>query len=136
MALTFNHNGKLFVSGSNVGVGIDNPGAKLEVSGSDALINGVDVGRGGGNQAFNTRLGDGALAANTTGTNNTAIGHTALFSNTVGTSNIAVGRLALACNVSGVSNTAMGHYALLNNLASNNAAFGRSALISGLLETV
>lgn len=44
----------------NVGIGTATPGAKLDVSG-DILVNGVTVGRGGGNIGINTANGAGAL---------------------------------------------------------------------------
>ena len=45
---------------------------------SDALINGLTVGRGAGAVSSNTAVGSSALAANTTGANNTAIGLSSL----------------------------------------------------------
>ena len=44
----------VFESGGRVGVGTNTPQAKFEVSGSDALINNVTVGKGGGNIGSNT----------------------------------------------------------------------------------
>lgn len=44
-----------FTGAGNVGIGTTSPTKKLEVSG-DALINGVTIGRGGGNIATNTAL--------------------------------------------------------------------------------
>jgi hypothetical protein len=58
--------GSVFDNGTNVGIGTSTPGAKLDVSG-DAAINGVTVGRGGGNVATNTVSGLGNLQFNTTG---------------------------------------------------------------------
>jgi hypothetical protein len=108
--------GSLTVSGSVI------------VSGSDATINGVRVGRGGGNQPSNTAVGDTALNNNTTGTANTAVGYLALgSSNTTGTSNSAFGYLALRFSTGG-SNSAFGTTALYGMTAgSNNSAFGRDA---------
>jgi hypothetical protein len=108
--------GSLTVSGSII------------ASGSDATINGVRVGRGGGNQLSNTAVGNTALSNNTTGTANTAVGYLALGSNnTTGTSNSAFGYLALRFSTGG-SNSAFGTTALYGITAgSNNSAFGRDA---------
>jgi hypothetical protein len=108
--------GSLTVSGSII------------ASGSDATINGVRVGRGGGNQLSNTAVGDTALSNNTTGTANTAVGYLALgSSNTTGTSNSAFGYLALRFSAGG-SNSAFGTTALYGMTAgSSNSAFGRDA---------
>ena len=57
----------------NVGIGTATPSKKLEVAGSDALINGVTIGLGGGNVATNTVVGNLALQANTSGNRNIAI---------------------------------------------------------------
>ena len=60
----------------NVGIGTSSPGAKLDVNG-DALINGLTVGRGGGNISTNTVIGNGALASTSSGGYNIAIGYIA-----------------------------------------------------------
>ena len=65
-------------SAGNVGIGTTSPGAKLDVNG-DALINGLTVGRGPGNSAFNTALGVAALNSNTSGEYNIAIGRSANY---------------------------------------------------------
>jgi len=113
---------------------------------SDLNVNGLGVGRGGGNIAGNTAIGLLALNANTTGTSNTAFGLNALISNTTGNfntangvsalqnnttgySNTANGVSALNANTTGYSNTAIGVYALLSNTTgSNNTANGLSSL--------
>lgn len=72
--------------GANVGIGTSTPSKKLEVVGSDALINGATVGLGGGSSIENTAVGINALQMNTaTGVNgrwNTAVGVSALQANT------------------------------------------------------
>ena len=60
----------------------------------DALINGLTVGRGGGNKAYNTAIGTAALESNSTGSSNTAIGFGALSTNVTGEFNTAIGYLA------------------------------------------
>ena len=73
--------------------------------------------------------GDGALNANTTGSQNTAVGYNALTANTIGTTNTAVGFQALATNTTGISNSAMGREALFSNLTGQyNSAMGLQAL--------
>jgi len=120
-------------------------------SDSDATINGLTVGKGGGAVSNNTVVGlnagvanttgkitaVGYLAArfNTTGSGNTAVGGNdaaqdgALYLNTTGNYNIAMGTGAVASNTTGSSNTGLGYSALQNNTtASNNTAVGYQAL--------
>ena len=81
-----------------LGIGTTSPGALLDVAG-DALINGLTVGRGLGNSITNTVLGAGALAGNSSGTNNIAIGRSAnWFSDLSGTT--VIGN-EMASNTSG-----------------------------------
>jgi hypothetical protein len=95
---------------------------------ADAIFNGVNVGRGGGDILTNTRVGHSALLANTTGNSNTADGNGALQNNTTGVSNTANGRNALRDNTTGISNTADGRDALFSNTTGNfNTANGVSA---------
>ncbi len=96
---------------------------------NDTLINGLTVGKGGGNIASNTASGASALAANTTGTANTAVGASSLNVNTTGASNTAVGASALQANTTGIQNIAVGVNALQSNTTGNyNTASGTSAL--------
>lgn len=81
--------------------------------GSDITVNGVRVGRGGGNISSNTVLGSSALGANTTGTQNVAIGIQALNGATNAGGNVAIGRRALFTTTAG-ENVGIG-----NNAASN-----------------
>ena len=78
--------------------------------GSDIGVNGVIVGRGGGNFSSNTVLGSGALEANTTGVQNVAIGLHALQGATNASANIAIGRRALRFTTAG-DNVAIGNNA-------------------------
>jgi hypothetical protein len=97
----------------------------------DAYINGLRVGKGGGNVVSNTAYGVNALQANTTGAHNTATGFEALGYNTTGYYNTAAGYHALRANTTGYSNTAAGSFALLSNTTGgNNTAAGAYALFS------
>lgn len=127
-----------------VGVGNSTPAARLDVSG-DALINGMTVGHGGGNDEWNTVLGVNAFVSNTEGYSNVAIGYKALYSNqscwnvAIGNhtlelslhaiDNVAIGHAALCYSTSGDYNTAVGSASLLSNeTGSKNSAFGTEAL--------
>ena len=113
----------------NVGIGTTSPSFKLEVSGSDALINGVRVGRGAGTNTFNTAMGTGSLSKNVVGNDNTATGYLALFSNTSGSFNTANGRSSLLSNTSGSNNTGVGYTTLSGNtIGGSNTAVGSMAL--------
>ncbi|UEG51111.1 hypothetical protein LK994_06445 [Ferruginibacter lapsinanis] len=102
-------------SAQNVGIGTTIPSALLEVAGGDAKINGVMIGKGGGNISSNVIAGDSALHNNTTGIRNTAIGLRALYSNKGGSFNVANGNAALFSNIAGIDNTAIGNEALFSN---------------------
>lgn len=96
--------------------------------GSDATINQITVGKGGGNVSTNTVVGLLALSANTTGSRNSAFGITAMTANTTGVFNSAFGYEALYTNISGNSNSAFGQGSLYSNTASENVAMGLNAL--------
>lgn len=103
--------------------------ARGTITASDVTINGVNVGRGGGNVSSNTATGAGALASNTTGNANTANGNTALFANTTGYWNTANGAVSLVSNKTGNYNTANGTQALYFNYSGMyNTAIGASTL--------
>jgi hypothetical protein len=73
-------------------------------------------------------IGNGALAALTSGINNVGIGKNALLSDTTGGDNTAVGYLALANVISSSSNSAFGYDALGAATGAQNAASGTQAL--------
>jgi len=89
------------------GIGIVDNTPLQELGGVDKLINGVRIGRGGGNIASNTVLGTG-LAANTTGSKLTAIGNGSLALNTVGIGNVGVGSGAGGNITTGGNNIVIG----------------------------
>ena len=98
---------------------------------NDAIINGVKVGKGGGNIFSNVVLGSAALAANTLGVNNTAIGTNALASSSVGNECTAIGAGALQNSLNS-TNTAFGAYANSNNINwVNTTAIGYQAQVTG-----
>jgi hypothetical protein len=77
----------------------------------------------------NTAVGVQALGADTTGGFNVALGYNSLAANTTGGSNVAIGATALTSNTSGQSNVAVGTGALASNSSGQaNTAVGTSAL--------
>ena len=103
-------------------------GAGTGASGNRIEIDGLRIGKGGGDVATNTALGASALNSNTTGGFNSAVGNSALSNNTTGGSNSAVGRVALGFNTTGSSNSAVGRAALYSNTTgSSNSAVGFDA---------
>ena len=122
-------NSVIYQTGGNIGIGTTTPGAKLELSGSDALINGLTIGRGTGNISTNSAFGYRALYLNTIGLGNTASGYNSLYSNTTGNYNTANGYKALYLNTTGYDNTAVGVQALTDNTEGfRNTAIGLNAL--------
>ena len=119
----------------------------VTASGTSASVDGMTVGRGGGEVSTNTAVGASALTANTTQSNNTAVGYQAGYSNnnggdqcfvgykagyaTTGGGNSFVGSQAGQSNTTGSVNTGFGLQALYSNTtASNNTAVGYQALNS------
>jgi len=77
-------------------------GSSLLQVNSDALINGITVGRGTGGVSTNTAVGNNALLSNTTGAFNTCIGYQAGQSLTTGNNNTIIGSIA---GTAGLSDT-------------------------------
>jgi len=119
----------------------------VTASGTSASVDGMTVGRGGGEVSTNTAVGASALNSTTSGGSNTAVGYQSLYSNQTGientavgqgalysntaSNNTAVGRLALNANTTGTGNSALGQTALYpNTTGSYNTAVGQSALFS------
>jgi hypothetical protein len=121
---------RLALKMSNAGVAqIVAEGAGSGAVGNRIEIDGLRIGKGGGDVATNTALGVSALNANTTGSANTAVGNFSLLSNTTGNFNAAVGSDALRFNSTGGNNAAVGYFSLRNNTTgSNNSAVGGNAL--------
>jgi hypothetical protein len=139
------------LSDGKVGIGINDPGFKLDVKGSinaDSVyrIEGntvlsvkggfnLFVGAGSGfsntTGGHNTANGYNTLHENTTGGDNTANGYNALYENTAGGANTATGSGTLESNTTGHSNTATGIGAPnWNTIGYQNTASGSSALHS------
>jgi len=101
---------------------------------SDAIVNGIKVGRGAGNISSNTVLGASAGQSNTTGNNNTSIGASACINTQSGQLNTAIGSQAMLNNNGGSSCVAVGVNALLNQIALvDNTAIGVGALSNNTL---
>ena len=96
---------------------------------SDLTVNGLTVGRGGGDSIFNTAVGAATLQSNTTGNFNTAVGAGSIYANTTGKFNTAVGTASIYMNTTGESNTAVGAGSIYaNDSGSFNTAIGRQTL--------
>jgi hypothetical protein len=94
----------------------------------DAIVNGIRVGKGGGNESTNTAIGTAALNSNTTGNSNIAVGMNALSGNITGNYSTAIGLDALKISTGGF-NTAFGAFALDKTTTGvNNTAIGPLAL--------
>ena len=113
-------------TGGNVGIGVNNPNRLLDV-GADIFVNGISLGRGGGNISSNLSLGTSSLNANTLGGNNTGVGSSTLLVNSTGSFNTAVGQAALAFGANPEGNVAVGSNALIFASGQGNIAIGRRA---------
>jgi hypothetical protein len=108
-------------------------GFRLDVNGttrlqSDALINGLTVGRGANNITTNTFVGFTSGSSITSGDFHTAIGYQALQNNNTGQSNTAIGYQALIANTTGSNNTGCGLWSLRNNTTGSlNTGVGQGA---------
>jgi hypothetical protein len=94
----------------------------------DSTINGLTVGRWGGNINTNTAVGYQSLLSNTTGVGNIANGFQSLAFNISWGSNTALGSAAMFSNSTGSNNTAVGYTALYYSKLSNNTAVGYASL--------
>ena len=139
------------LTSTGLGIGTSSPAYKLDVTGvirgtSDALINSITVGRGGGAVSTNTVVGTSALAGvtsgsnlialgyqagqlATTGTNSVFIGINAGYGVFTGTDCIGIGSLSLNAVTSATDAIAIGRNAqLLNQSGLYNVAIGSSSL--------
>jgi hypothetical protein len=104
--------------------------AGVKTFSSDAIVNGITVGRGNFNENSNTAIGLGALESNA-GYANTAIGRGALAANDDAGGNTALGYVALSNNISGTDNVAIGSQALETNATGSlNTAIGKNANVA------
>jgi uncharacterized protein (TIGR02145 family) len=148
-ALYYNTTTKEVTSGTAASGGVPYTGATqaVDLGAYDLKVNGLTIGRGGGNVDGNTANGSMSLYSNSSGNSNTAYGYASLYSNTTGSSNIAngnqslyfnttgsnntaIGNASLNSNIEGVDNTANGFGALYKNTGSNNTASGSRSLYS------
>ena len=147
--LYYNTTTKEVTSGTAASGGVPYTGATqaVDLGAYDLKVNGLTIGRGGGNVDGNTAYGSMSLYSNSSGNSNTAYGYASLYSNTTGSSNIAngnqslyfnttgsnntaIGNASLNSNIEGVDNTANGFGALYKNTGSNNTASGSRSLYS------
>ena len=99
------------------------------IASSDASINGVTVGLGGGSVSTNIVIGAGALNVTATGGNNIALGVNTLRNLSSGSANSGCGNGSLQTNTTGANNSALGYSALSNNsIGSNNTGVGTNSL--------
>lgn len=110
-------------------IGIVNNTPLQELGGVDKLINGVRIGRGKNNLAYNYVFGDLALNSITTGNLNTAIGGFTLSLATTGSYNTGVGVSSLYNSTTGINNTAIGSGALSGSVGATNGANSRNTAI-------
>ncbi len=104
-------------------------GPSVPSSNTDIIVNGIVIGRGGGQDPQTVVISTAGMSNNTTGIRNVAIGDLALASNTTGNDNFALGYSALKANTTGGNNVAIGKEALTNNTtADDSVAIGLFAL--------
>jgi hypothetical protein len=100
---------------------------------ADAVVNGVNVGRGGGNLSTNTRVGLSALNANTTGGESVAVGWNSLVSSQNGSRNVGIGFVSIGLINGSSDNIAIGHRAgrYFGGGISNNLTLTQSSIFMG-----
>lgn len=101
--------GSIYDNGANVGIGTTSPSAILDVVGWDARVNGLTLGRWGGNILGNSVFGFSTFSNNVTWNNNVAIWGYALGSNISWVNNVWVGYNAGNNVVTGNNNIAIGY---------------------------
>lgn len=99
------------------------------VSTTDATLNGLTVGKGGGSVSTNTAVGASALNATNTGGLSTCVGYNAGSALTSGDSNNFFGAYAGRVTTTGLGNVGIGTSVLYDNVSGNyNIAVGQQAL--------
>ena len=92
---------------------------------NEAVIEGINIGLGGGSITSNLRFGRDALSGSLDGSLNTALGHQTLDGNNGGSNNTAVGYQALLANTTGARNVGVGVLSSGNiNTGNDNTAVG------------
>jgi trimeric autotransporter adhesin len=112
------------INTDSVGIGTATPGAKLDIEGGDAIINGVTVGKGQSSNGGNVLVGQNALFSNSSGASNNAFGFQALYSNISGNHNMAFGQSGLYNTTTGSFNVAVGEGGQNNTTGSSNTFIG------------
>ena len=96
--------------GSSFSNSVFSDNGTLATISTDVNVNGIKIGRGSGNNQYNSVFGISALFSNVNGSGNIAIGRQSLFSLTDGKNNVGIGNGALYGNILGNFNTAIGVY--------------------------
>ena len=124
------------VSGGSVVTTLSSTSDGIQVNSGDIIVaddanTGVRIGKGTGDNSFNTIVGYAALNRNTTGQQNTAVGNGASSLNTTGERNTTLGAQAAVWNSVGNNNTIVGVYANhYNQSGSQNTIIGSEALFN------
>ncbi len=107
-------NGNLEVTGSFIGIGIDDL-SDGKSDGSSVFLGASAGTNNDGTDNSNTAIGSNAMYSNTIGVSSTAIGYSALHYSTESNYNTACGAMSLFANSIGEYNTALGFQASNNN---------------------
>ena len=124
LALKSNDNGVVKLTGNQTIGGV-------KTFSSDAVINGLTVGRGGGNVEGNTASGSSALNANTTGSYNTANGGSAGSNNATGNNSVFIGQNSQPSSTNQDNQIVIGSNA--TGSGSNTATLGNASITSTIL---
>ena len=101
---------------------------------NEAVIDGINIGLGGGGVSTNLRVGTSAFGGGAnSGANNTAIGYTSLRDHSIGTNNVGVGNASLLLLTTGSNNTGIGYGAGDTiTVNSQNTCIGSGADVSSI----